>query len=875
MTTIDLERSVDFVREGGCVLTATVLLLATSDSVWGQRSRPAPTGATPAAAFSELHRMLPPDAFEPQAMLAVDVDGDGDQDLVLAPVSVDPVRLHRNDGNGVFTDASGNLPATVGHVRAIAAGDVDSDGDLDLVLGTASTSLFGGHPDRLLLNDGTGVFTHAAGNLPNVSDSTTSVALGDVDGDGDLDLLTGNEGDFLNGPEQNRLSLNDGTGFFTDATSQLPAGLDATSSIALADVDGDGDLDAIVDRGSSVLYENDGSGSFTLSALSLPGYEALALGDVDADGDVDLMLGRGGFAAFENALFLNDGAGVFADASGNLPVLADTTWDVALADVDGDGDLDALVANGAAEANRLLENDGAGVFSEAPAGSFALYRERSARLVPLDADQDGDVDVVVGTEAQDRLVLNDGIGGLDAVPEVFPVRDVTLALALADLDGDGDLDLMAGNSFAAVGSELSSDNRVYLNDGQGGFDELPSALPTFAGLVSTRAIALGDVDGDGDLDALLGTSGRPSAEQLLLGDGSGSFVESIGALPAFGGDTQDVALADLDGDGDLDAVLATGIANQEQNRLYLNDGTGVFSDATSNLPAHLDFTHSVAVGDVDGDGDLDLVLGNGRSGAAGRVDHLYANDGNAVFTDVSHNLPDQLEMTFSVDLGDVDGDGDLDLLVGNFGRQFSVNAQNRLYLNDGAGVFSDATANLPAVLDITYDARLADVNGDGFLDVVVANGSTSPPTPARNRLYLGDGTGAFVDASDALPNVDDQSRALGIGDLDGDGDVDLVVGNAPHDRVLWNLAHQVAWRGLPRLGKPLVFDLFGPPGGTWILDGPAAGLAGWGHLDAQGRASLELLVPAIPALAGLESLWRAYLGPPFASVRERTLVTVY
>lgn len=185
-----------------------------------------------------------------------------------------------------------------------------------------------------------------------------------------------------------------------------------------------------------------------------------------------------------------------------------------------------------------------------------------------------------------------------------------------------------------------------------------------------------------------------------------------------------LTLGDVDGDGDLDLVTGqfTG-----QNRLYRNDGTGTFTNVTaSQMPAGADFTRSVAFGDVDGDGDLDLVVGNTTNGG-GHLNWLYLNDGSGTFTNVTASqMPGTGDRTRSVALGDVDGD--LDFVAGN------ATQQNRLLLNDGTGTFSDATASqMPQVNDSTASMALGDVDGDGDLDLLVGNGDANFE---QNRLYL-------------------------------------------------------------------------------------------------------------------------------------------
>lgn len=158
-------------------------------------------------------------------------------------------------------------------------------------------------------------------------------------------------------------------------------------------------------------------------------------------------------------------------------------------------------------------------------------------------------------------------------------------------------------------------------------------------------------------------------------------------LPLDDDTTDSVQWGDLDGDTDLDLV----VANRGQNRLLLNDGGGVFSDATDRLPAASDFTEAIALGDIDGDGDLDIAFGNAD------FTRLYVNDGDARFTDATPSRLPESDSAAALAFGDIDNDGDLDLVSGGglicelpapspcqFGR-------GRVFINDGTGFFTDRT----------------------------------------------------------------------------------------------------------------------------------------------------------------------------------------
>ena len=352
--------------------------------------------------------------------------------------------------------------------------------------------------------------------------------------------------------------------------------------------------------------------------------------------------------------------GIFELPGGNLPPDSDWSWGVALGDLDGDGDLDIIFANDGQ--NGLYLNDGAGVFTGAAAANL-------------------------------------------------PVNDtLSWGLALGDVDSDGDLDAIFANTYQ---------NELYLNDGSGLFSDVTATdLPEDDD--DSRDVALGDVDGDGDLDAIF--ANRLSSNRLYLNDGSGVFQDvSRSQFPGDGGNTRGLIMGDVDGDSDLDVVFAN---KDGQNRLYLNDGYGLFSDVTlSHFPEDYDNSRRIAMGDLDGDSDPDIIFANRRS-----RNRLYLNDGSGVFQDATAlYLPTHDDWSLDVALGDVDGDHDRDIIFANFDEQ------NEVYLNDGSGVFEDVTStHLPVDSDGSLGVVLGDVDGDGDLDTVFAGNG-------ENRLYINKG----------------------------------------------------------------------------------------------------------------------------------------
>lgn len=326
--------------------------------------------------------------------------------------------------------------------------------------------------------------------------------------------------------------------------------------------------------------------------------------DADGDGDLDLLIAK---EVQPNVLLLNDGTGRMSVApAGSVPGGAYDSEDVAVADFDGDGDLDAAIA---AEDDRMSElylNDGRGTFSAA--NDRLPARGVAQSVIAADVDADGDADLLFGNHGQNFLFVNDGAGRFadQTHPRLPAVNDLTQDLEAGDVDGDGDLDLVVGNV---------DDNRLLLNDGHGFFTEAaPGRLPLRAPIEETREADLADVDGDGDLDLYFANvpfvAGADPQDRLLINDGRGWFTDQtdarIGREKAY---TIDAEFTDVDRDGDLD-LLTANLNESKAFKVFLNDGTGVFREATSSvLPAGLpEHGIDIEVADFDGDGRLDMYL---------------------------------------------------------------------------------------------------------------------------------------------------------------------------------------------------------------------------------------------------------------------------
>ena len=281
-------------------------------------------------------------------------------------------------------------------------------------------------------------------------------------------------------------------------------------------------------------------------------------------------------------------------------------------------------------------------------------------------------------------------------------------------------------------------------------------------VIAGRCMDAAAGDADGDGDIDLALAMEFEPNVLLLNDGDGRFSDASDRLPRAIHDSEDVAFADFDGDGDLDLVLVS--EDDRTDELYLNDGEGRFADASGRLPPG-DVANALAVIDLDRDGSLDILIGNIG------IDSVLLNAGDARFSDATAERWPQSgdSRTQDIELADIDGDGDLDVLLGNEG-------QNELFLNEAGRLVDQTRERLPAADDETREIRAFDADGDGDLDLAVANVAFIMQTGARDQLLLNDGSGRFTLAgSDRFPDDGRSNFTIQVADLDADGDLDAIL----------------------------------------------------------------------------------------------------
>lgn len=388
--------------------------------------------------------------------------------------------------------------------------------------------------------------------------------------------------------------------------------------------------------------------------------------------------------------------------------------------------------------------------------------EMSASNVPSTENIAAAFDETMDAASSDRFIVHGNFTG-NRTGSYFGGGSTALGF-------DADLGFMAGEVMEiSLTGDLVSENghllsppfvwqfRTATSISPAEFDHKVFEIQESAGFTSTT---FGDIDNDGDLDLIVaGDPGPSNADKAIFkNNGSGEFVYS-GTFSLDGQRVMDADLRDMDNDGDLDLLLATGWSGifPGRNQVLENDGTGHFLPPIelSSVPSA---NKAIEAGDLNGDGLQDIVTASETGGTK-----IWLNGGNLTFS-LAQTVGVTGARSFDVELLDWDNDGDLDLAAGYY------QGDNILFLNDGSGQFGSPTFFGGSPTQLTSDLEVGDFNGDGWLDLAESN-------------ILGHGVYVFLNQQGVLPATPIRVLGLGralhldVGDMDGDGDLDLVVGN--------------------------------------------------------------------------------------------------
>jgi hypothetical protein len=588
------------------------------------------------------------------AVTAADVDGDGDQDVVAASNVGDEVAWWRNTaGNGSAWSSKQTIDAGFDAPFGLAVADMDRDGDLDVLAGTNNIGGVHWWENSHPTGNGSAWIEHTVIGVGGGLD----LEAADMDRDGDVDILVAGIGSTGIGWSENRLE---------SGLAWVRHGVESpfnARSVAAADLDADGDLDVLGAGDNKVIWwENtapDGTAWAEHALDDLPSVNMVHAADLDMDADFEVVAGNGFMYRFENTTVHRGAVFSARRPLDDVPVFAI----IVPADLDRDGDMDVLAGDSNADAISWWENitgDATAWTRRTVAPSFAGVRAADA----ADVDGDGDLDVFGAAVGGDIAWWENTAGDASAWTrhDVGSV-DGGFALAAADIDRDGDQDVVttgfndgeiawwsnntgAGTTWTKrpiATLDRAWDLRAADIDRDGDpdvlvvgrtaneivwYEQRPASVWTrhlvAQGLSSPESVFAADMDRDGDLD-VLGISFSPGGVAWWQNNGTSSAwtQHGLGSLP-FGAA---VAAADLDADGDQD-VIAAGVAPGQVLR-WENDGTLCGATCTwpqRTMDADFESARSLAVADVDRDGDLDVL---------GSVYHAvwWPNDRDSIFAD--------------------------------------------------------------------------------------------------------------------------------------------------------------------------------------------------------------------------------------------------
>ncbi|MEQ9391498.1 MAG: FG-GAP-like repeat-containing protein [Balneola sp.] len=743
-------------------------------------------------------RIVSTNADGAYSVFAADVDGDGDIDLMSASVSDDKIAWYENNGasDPSFTERVVSTTAIV--AREIYAVDVDGDGDIDLL--SASTN---DHKIAWYENDGAANPSFTEHVVTTNADGAKGVYAGDVDGDGYIDILSASSYKIA-------WYENDGASDPSFTERVVSTNVDGAFSVYAGDIDGDGDLDlmsASYEDGKIAWYENDGASdpSFTERVVSTnaDGATDVLAGDIDGDGDLDLM--SASVSDDKIAWYENDGAANPSFTERAVSTSADKAISVFTSDVDGDGDLDVISASlednkiawyentlpapaitqiqpltGISETSVTIYGSGFDASTANNTVSFTPTKGGTPKTATVTAASATKLTVTVPlitgdnytlsvkrasdnttASSPDLFAVSTGGGDFGAVESservVSTNADQAWSVFSADVDGDGDLDLMS----ASV-----TDDKIawYENDGANNPSFTEQVISTTAN--GAQSVYAADVDGDGDID-LLSASNSDDKIAWYENDGAAdpAFTERVVSTSA--NFALSVFATDVDGDGDIDILSASQF--DDKIAWYENDGNPDPLFTVRIVSTNADGAYSINAADVDGDGDIDLMS------ASVSDDKIawYENDGAANPSFTERVVSTSADGAINVFAADVDGDGDIDLMSTSF-------HDNKIawYENDGVAdpSFSEHVISTNTV--DPYSIFAADVNGDGNLDLMSASKGDDKIT-----LYENDGNQSFTEL--VLSTNADGASSIYAADVDGDGDIDILSASQSDDKIAW------------------------------------------------------------------------------------------
>ncbi len=609
------------------------------------------------------------------------------------------------------------------------------------------------------------------------------VHVADMDGDGDLDIVSASQNDSTIAWYEN-----DGAANPSWSAADIATSADGALGVHVADMDGDGDLDIVsasLSDDTIAWYENNGAADPTWTAAdiatSADGAYDVKVADMDGDGDLDIVSA----SRYDSTIawYENNGAADPTWTAANIATSAAGVSELHVADMDSDGDLDIVSASSNDNTIAWYENDGAANPSWS-AADIAYSADAPWGVYVGDMDNDGDLDIVSASYDDDTIAWYENDGAADptwSAADIATSADGGEGVKLADMDGDGDLDIVSASS---------KDDTIawYENDGAANPTWTAADIATSAD--GAREVHVADMDGDGDLDIVSASKAdstiawyESNASDINLNKEAQAGIDytaSSGTVTISAGDTTATftvpVLADSYPENHENVTLT--LSNPSSNAT-ISDATGTLtitdddsiSFTAADIVTNASAAYYVDLVDLDQDGDLDILSASYSDDTIA----WYESDGAANPSWTKATIATSADSPHSVEAFDMDGDGDLDIVSASYKDDTIA-----WYENDGAANPSWSAADIATSANGAYGVHVADMDGDGDLDIVSA--SDVDDTIA---WYENDGAADPTWTAADIATSADGARDVHVADMDGDGDLDIVSVSYNDDTIAW------------------------------------------------------------------------------------------
>lgn len=761
--------------------------------------------------FGEFRIPFPVDFEATIDAVAADFNNDGLRDLFTVEISGSP-KVYFAQAAGSYERSTLPQPFLFGEYFFPHAFDADLDGDQDLLV-------YRNTPNRelqLYLNDGQGQFSISNGAFPQVSWSNlpSSIAVSDIEGDGDMDICVPD----ANPQGKGTLMINQGNGIFQDDPTRLNQS-GVHNFVLMADLDGTNGPDMLRMYSTFAtpieLNTNDGFGNFLVPRFPFPswtyGVRAAAAGDWDNDGDMDLAFVPAFTSPGALAIYSNLGNNSFALNAWYFP--GRSAWTLAEADFDSDSDLD-LILQFVPNDQVFLENDGGGNFAAVSKTNLPV-RANVNQVIAEDLNRDGYMDLFLAIhEEQNQILWNRGNGDFDdesggSVPAV----DICYKnVDQADFDGDGDLDVMVCGSDSAPS--------LWVNDGGGKFVDRTSVH--FGNQIQTSSrpkVKWIDLERDGDFDLIISHSFPLSNSQVFVNQG-GIFTDATSTwLAGFqiinpGFNDSYIECGDLDGNGYDDVIL---ISNASGTVILLNDGSKLSLCTTCFGGGSIGFSLGLIVMDVNQDAFADIVLSDSSQVGAHRF-RCFLGNSNPPFLEQASAFPGPWALSWAGTMQSVDLNQDSFLDVIMLGNDASAGIYSWVWINNGNSTFREESLNFwPTSPSSPTEIEIEDMNADGREDLLVSFSLAS--SSGGDLLFIADAQGRFLGNGVPFETAPGRmTRRILTGDYDDDQDMDVLLIKEGFCRLELNLRRQMAFHGRTTADETGFLEFRNEPNAIAFLD---------------------------------------------------------